>query len=289
MAARNPVLPTGGVPRSELLDEDPRETISRLLAAEEERLAGRRAELATMRNAVVRLHDAAVSGDVPAMSPITVEVAPTLLRSLTDETTGPVRSAIISTAVGSGTEQDFIAHAQAAVRGGHEQRTVYDDAILGDPQGLQWVADWAAAGERQRVLPGVPSEFAIYGDTAVVGVGEWGNANADYVVVRNPMLVQVFVALFDALWTSASPMPAARSGDDGEDDHLLDLLSRGLKDEAIGRYLGWSLRTVRRRVARLMDELGADTRFQLGAQAVRAGRLDADDPRVRPRGRVGRR
>jgi DNA-binding NarL/FixJ family response regulator len=37
-----------------------------------------------------------------------------------------------------------------------------------------------------------------------------------------------------------------------------------MKDEAIARYLGVSLRTVRRRVARLMAVNGVDTRFQLG-------------------------
>jgi DNA-binding NarL/FixJ family response regulator len=37
--------------------------------------------------------------------------------------------------------------------------------------------------------------------------------------------------------------------------------------------MGLSLRTVRRRIAELMIELGADTRFQAGAEAVRRGWL----------------
>jgi DNA-binding NarL/FixJ family response regulator len=47
----------------------------------------------------------------------------------------------------------------------------------------------------------------------------------------------------------------------------------GAKDETIARQLGVSLRTVRRRVAELMDELGASTRFQAGMEAVRRGLL----------------
>ena len=39
----------------------------------------------------------------------------------------------------------------------------------------------------------------------------------------------------------------------------------GLKDEAIARFLGLGLRTVRRRIAALMSLHGVDTRFQLGA------------------------
>ena len=52
---------------------------------------------------------------------------------------------------------------------------------------------------------------------------------------------------------------------------LLDQLAGGAKDEQIARALGLSLRTVRRRVAEILDELGADSRFQAGVEAVRRG------------------
>ena len=50
-------------------------------------------------------------------------------------------------------------------------------------------------------------------------------------------------------------------------------LAAGAKDEQIARTMGLSLRTIRRRIADLMIELGADTRFQAGAEAVRRGWL----------------
>ena len=43
--------------------------------------------------------------------------------------------------------------------------------------------------------------------------------------------------------------------------------------EQISRALGISLRTVRRRVAEITDDLGADSRFQAGVEAVRRGWL----------------
>jgi DNA-binding NarL/FixJ family response regulator len=52
---------------------------------------------------------------------------------------------------------------------------------------------------------------------------------------------------------------------------ILEGLMLGSKDEAMARQLGVSLRTVRRRVADLMTELGATTRFQAGMEAVRRG------------------
>ena len=262
------------VPTSDLIDEDPRETISRLIAVEEDRLRRRQADLATARNALVRLHGLGAANDVPAIAPITVEVAPTLLRSLLDETDGPVRNVVMRKDVGSGTDLDWMAYNLEMVRGGKEQRTVYDDSVLDNPAVANELADWAVAGERQRILAGVPNEFVVYGDVAVVGPEVWGDPESQYVVVRDRMLVHAFMEVFDRMWAMASPVPSRRTSDVAEDDHLLALLSRGFKDEAIARYLGWSLRTVRRRVARLMDELGAKTRFQLGAEAVRAGRLD---------------
>ncbi|HEU4332313.1 MAG TPA: helix-turn-helix transcriptional regulator [Lapillicoccus sp.] len=262
------------VPTSDLIDEDPRETISRLIAVEEDRLRRRQADLATARNALVRLHGLGAANDVPAIAPITVEVAPTLLRSLLDETDGPVRNVVMRKDVGSGTDLDWMAYNLEMVRGGKEQRTVYDDSVLDNPAVANELADWAVAGERQRILAGVPNEFVVYGDVAVVGPEVWGDPESQYVVVRDRMLVHAFMEVFDRMWAMASPVPSRRTSDVAEDDHLLALLSRGFKDEAIARYLGWSLRTVRRRVARLMDDLGAKTRFQLGAEAVRAGRLD---------------
>jgi DNA-binding NarL/FixJ family response regulator len=64
-----------------------------------------------------------------------------------------------------------------------------------------------------------------------------------------------------------------RSAPAAEDAHLLALMAAGLKDEVVARRLGLSLRTVRRRIANLMDELGADTRFQAGLEAARRGWL----------------
>ncbi|MFD0567083.1 hypothetical protein ACFQ2M_37865 [Kitasatospora saccharophila] len=46
-------------------------------------------------------------------------------------------------------------------------------------------------------------------------------------------------------------------------------MGHGHTDESAGRKLGLSLRTVRRMMQDLMNRLGAESRFQAGAQAVR--------------------
>ncbi|TCO62297.1 response regulator transcription factor [Actinocrispum wychmicini] len=55
---------------------------------------------------------------------------------------------------------------------------------------------------------------------------------------------------------------------------IIRLLANGNKDEQIARRLYSSIRTVRRRIARIMAELDADNRFAAGVTAARLGLLD---------------
>ena len=145
---------------------------------------------------------------------------------------------------------------------------------------------WAAIGEQQRMVEAPPSEFAVFGTDAVMAAGVWGVAEGDYVIIRDLMLVEAFTALFDLAWSTGLPVPDAASTSES-DRRLLALLSRGYKDEAIARYLGWGVRTVRRRVSALMDALGADTRFQLGVAAQQRGLLEVEGASTGSRRRPG--
>ncbi|OLT18092.1 hypothetical protein BJF80_02095 [Serinicoccus sp. CUA-874] len=80
------------------------------------------------------------------------------------------------------------------------------------------------------------------------------------------------MTLFDELWRRAEPLMSRDAS--AQDVKLLELLSLGFKDEAIARQMGLGLRTVRRRVAALMDEHGVDTRFQLGLAVSRRGLVE---------------
>ena len=71
----------------------------------------------------------------------------------------------------------------------------------------------------------------------------------------------------------AEAEPAGRGQPTPSDRQLLTLLTQGMKDRAIARYLGIGERTVQRRLNRLMTELGAQTRFQAALNAVRRGWL----------------
>ena len=79
---------------------------------------------------------------------------------------------------------------------------------------------------------------------------------------------------FDQLWSHAVTTPGFGTELALDDrTQLLELLAGGAKDEQIARTMGVSLRTVRRRIASLLAELGVDSRFQAGMEAVRRGWL----------------
>jgi DNA-binding NarL/FixJ family response regulator len=96
--------------------------------------------------------------------------------------------------------------------------------------------------------------------------------------VREPGLVDQLTALFELVWTDALPLGAPTPEEAAAelspiDRHLLRLLADGLTDDAAGKRMGISARTVRRIMADLMDRLGAESRFEAGVQAARRGWL----------------
>jgi DNA-binding NarL/FixJ family response regulator len=87
-------------------------------------------------------------------------------------------------------------------------------------------------------------------------------------------MLDAFSELFEALWDRAVPLNRAtadqpRDGLPSGDSELVGLLASGATDETIARALSWSVRTVHRHVHRLMTDVGAQTRFQAGMEAVR--------------------
>lgn len=173
-------------------------------------------------------------------------------------------------AVSSGQRMDELV--VAALREGRRSRSLYPAGIVTDVPDR--VRARIEAGERVRIVPVVPARFAVFGDQAVVLTEHWGTPAGQRLVVRQPGLIGAMVTLFDAYWARGVTLPGLSdpAGGRGAQD-LLALLARGAKDEQAARVLGVSLRTVRRRIAALMSDLGAESRFQAGIEAVRRGLL----------------
>lgn len=92
--------------------------------------------------------------------------------------------------------------------------------------------------------------------------------------VHAASLVACAAALFELTWSGAEPVtaPGGQAGELHERDRaLLALLASGAQDETVARQLGVAVRTVRRDLARLLDQLGASSRFHAGVLAARRG------------------
>lgn len=120
---------------------------------------------------------------------------------------------------------------------------------------------------------------------------------AALVVHRGPLL-STLVNLFEDIWNEALPvrvcadaarrravdslpagLPAALpAGPDALDLEVLSLLMDGLTDASVAKQLGLGLRTVQRRVKRLMELAGVTTRLQLGWHAAAHGWTAARRP-----------
>ncbi|ADB32561.1 transcriptional regulator, TrmB [Kribbella flavida DSM 17836] len=130
----------------------------------------------------------------------------------------------------------------------------------------------ADAGETSRVHPQVPMKLAVFDRTAALLPLSVDQLVDSALVVHPCALLDALIEMFTLLWDQAVPMaPAER---DPLDARLMTLLAAGFKDDAIARQLALSSRTVGRRVAELMDSLGARTRFQAGIHAQRRHLLD---------------
>jgi hypothetical protein len=155
-----------------------------------------------------------------------------------------------------------------SVRPGVVRRTIYDRSGLEHLGALSAVERQIAAGQLARVLPDLPVSLYLADDRIGVLPLHQRSATDAVIVVHPSALLDALVKLFDGLWHRAMPLHAPPASADAQSQRLVTLLLSGLNDEAIAHQLGLSHRTVQRRVAALMAELGAHTRFQAGVQAA---------------------
>jgi DNA-binding CsgD family transcriptional regulator len=165
-------------------------------------------------------------------------------------------------------------------------RVIYDRAALDAmaPGALDEIGGYVAAGEQARFIPSLPLKLAIVDrEAAVVPLTNDQSAMERCLVMHPCSFLDALLYLFESLWERAQPIATAaisgsaegrpNEGISAEDRELLVLLAAGLKDEAIAHQLGHSHRTIRRRIAALMQTLGIDTRFQAGVVAAKRGWL----------------
>ncbi|MGW2937988.1 winged helix-turn-helix transcriptional regulator [Streptomyces sp. NPDC001156] len=174
------------------------------------------------------------------------------------------------------TELEMLAH-------GVQYRAVYERAVLAQPGASEHLRCYLDAGEQARAATVLPSKFVIADRRlALIPVGADQEPAAGCLLIRTRGIVDALAALFEQVWDRSVPLQRhERAGPDsdaqaifgGEDLELLALMLAGLPDKALASQLGLSVRTVHRRIRRLMSLAGCTTRMQLGWYAARAGLL----------------
>ncbi|MER6463956.1 helix-turn-helix transcriptional regulator [Streptomyces sp. NPDC001228] len=181
----------------------------------------------------------------------------------------------------SGVENE--AEEQAAGRG-VRYRVVVERAVLGLPDGITELTAALGRGERVRVVDRVPTKLVV-ADRALAMVPLTSQTSEPAaVVVHASGLLELLSELFESVWRTALPLRLGAFGaieeapdaPDATDLEVLSLLLAGLTDASVAKQLDLGLRTVQRRVRRLMELAGVTTRLQLGWHSCERGWVARD-------------
>ncbi|MGW4645359.1 LuxR C-terminal-related transcriptional regulator [Kitasatospora sp. NPDC004289] len=145
-------------------------------------------------------------------------------------------------------------------------RTIYQPVVLDSPGTVGHAALMTAAGARTRVLD-EPYQRMVVIDRKVAVVPT-GTGPGQAAFIAEQATVAFLVAVFERDWERASAPDwgglgeSPRSGPAAR--RVGRLLATGLTQKAVASRLGLSERTVAGHIARLREQYGAQTLFQLG-------------------------
>ncbi|MFD7253857.1 helix-turn-helix transcriptional regulator, partial [Streptomyces sp. NPDC059895] len=173
----------------------------------------------------------------------------------------------------SGMDND--AEEQAADRG-VRYRVVVERSVLDLPHGITELSAALGRDEEVRVVDRVPTKLVVADRSQALVPLASPTAEPAALVVHAGGLLELLTGLFESVWRDALPLRLGTRGiaegePDGPDLEVLSLLLAGMTDASVAQQLGLGLRTVQRRVKRLMELAGVTTRLQLGWRAYERG------------------
>ncbi|MFP1624867.1 response regulator transcription factor [Streptomyces sp. 5K101] len=155
-------------------------------------------------------------------------------------------------------------------------RSIYAESFLKSPVGAKHLRALAESGVDIRLLGSVPFQL-IVSDTLTMFSGAGQEDARSLAVLRPAFVARAAQQALEHWWTTATPLDdLARHVNDSptpQEQAILRLMSAGVRDEAIAREIGVSIRTFRRNLANLLNRLGAENRFQAGVKASAKGWL----------------
>lgn len=258
----------------------PERALTHLIDEEERRLTARLAGLSRSREEVT---DVVADYLAPRAGSIGDHVElledPALVRSRIFQLAAGARESVWAVHPGEALTPEQIESALISDRDiagrGLDCRMIITPASLGPAHWDDYLGQLQSLGHQLRLHEAATQVCLVFdGEHAVVPASEEGVPPFGAYVLKGRALTAPVVALFEQHWATGAHHTAVEVGRDVSTERVrqvVALLARGMKDEAVARRLGVSTRTMRRLVAATMDELGAQSRFQAGIEAVRRG------------------
>lgn len=153
----------------------------------------------------------------------------------------------------------------AMLERGVSMKILYEDTARFNAPTQRYARQMERAGALVRTTRELPSRLLIFDrETAVIPLE---HSATGAVLSRQPSVVNLLLRFFEQLWSTATGFGEALDGGAPLDQvkyTIAQLLAAGHKDEFIARRLGISVRTCRRHIAEIMQQLNAESRFQAG-------------------------
>jgi len=156
---------------------------------------------------------------------------------------------------------------------GIESQSIYFSSTLQSKVMLTHFEFLTTHGTLVRTTPYLPVRMIIYDDEVAVLPFNMKDALASITVERSKGVLKALVDLFDKYWNDATPFgePEPQCELDKTSTAVLRRLATGRDAGQVGEDLGLSTKSVYRIIDELEANLGANSRFTLGAAAAKAG------------------
>lgn len=261
----------------------PEAAVADLLADEEAELSRRQAAAASVRTELMQLLPVYLQARREQRRTDTVEVVRNAetVRLMLAEWSRRTEHEVRLAHTGGGMKDDGLARSLRldipALRRGVVIRSVLQHAARLHTPTKRYVSTVTRFGAKVRTVPIVPRRMILF-DREIAFVPLHGVSGTGAALISDPSMLDYLITVFEMLWAEGKPFLIGCLGQDWQIQHelsrvILGHLADGVKDEAIAHRLGMSVRTCRRHIAAIMDQLGAKSRFQAGVLAYEQGLL----------------
>lgn len=284
--AHHALVSTSGSRAGAVRPVSPEVALRRLVAAAEQDLFRRQADVAALRGEVeAMVDDHRQDREQRLSSQIEILTHPDAVIGAIEELSSQCTSEILSFFTSRPSDEaadEARPRDEESIAKGATMRAIYLEGQVNRTflSRVRWYQD---RGTRIRLAPTLPVQMLIYGEQAALTSLDPKDPTAGAMVIRAPGLLTAMRALFELQWAAAfspldeqvrpSAVPSVDSPLTPLEKTTLGLLARGQKDEALARSLGVSVRTARRIIADLSTRVDAKSRFELAIRAKDCGCL----------------